>query len=73
MIQISEVLIRFISKGNNNGILNIVMIPPPLFVFDAIAAINVKSEAMAELPMTIHNTNVIVFEIGFPKKVLYMM
>ena len=49
------------------------MIPPPLFVFDAIAEINVKSEAMAELPMTIHKTNVIVFEIGFPKNVLYMI
>ena len=49
------------------------MIPPPLFVFDAIAAINVKSEAKAELPSTIHKTNDIVFEIGFPKNVLYMI
>ena len=49
------------------------MIPPPLFVFDAIAAINVKSEAMAELPSTIHRTNDILFEIGFPKNVLYMI
>ena len=69
-MQIFEVLIRFISMGNNNGILNIVMVPPPLFVFDAIAAISVKSEAMAELPITIHKTNIIVFEKGFPKNVL---
>lgn len=73
MIQISEVLIRFISRGNNNGILNIVIIPPPLLVFDAIAAINVKIEAMAELPMIIHNININVFEIGFPKNVLYII
>ena len=71
-MHISDVLIRFISKGNNNGILNIVMIPPPLFVFDAIAAINVKSEAKAELPSTIHTTNDILSKIGFPKKVLYI-
>ena len=72
-MHISDVLIRFISKGNNNGILNIVMIPPPLFVFDEIAAINVKSEAMAALPSIIHMTNDIIFEIGFPKNVLYMI
>ena len=70
-MHISDVLIRFISIGNNNGILNTAIIPPLLFVFDAIAAINVKSEAMAELAMTIHKTNVVVFEIGFPKNVLY--
>ena len=72
-MHISDVLIRFISKGNNNGILITAIIPPLLFVFDAIAAINVKSEAMAELPSTIHKTNDIVFEIGFPKNVLYMI
>ena len=72
-MHISDVLIRFISKGNNNGILSTAIIPPLLFVFDAIAAINVKSEAMAELPSTIHKTNDIVFEIGFPKNVLYMI
>ena len=72
-MQICEVLIRFINKGNNNGMLNMAMIPPLLFVFDAIAAINVKSEAIAELPSTIHKTNDILFEIGFPKKVLYMI
>tara|TARA_B100000900_G_scaffold374476_1_gene355787 strand:- start:16 stop:234 length:219 start_codon:yes stop_codon:yes gene_type:complete len=72
-MHISDVLIRFISKGNNNGILSTAIIPPLLFVFDAIAAINVKSEAMAELPNTIHRINDILFEIGFPKNILYMI
>jgi len=72
-MHISDVLIRFISKGNNNGILSTAIIPPLLFVFDAIAAINVKREANAELPSTIHRTNDILFEIGFPKNILYMI
>ena len=71
-MHISDVLIRFISKGNNNGILNTAIIPPLLFVFDAIAAINVKREANAELPSKIHKTNDILSKIGFPKKVLYI-
>ena len=72
-MHISDVLIRFISKGNNNGILNTAIIPPLLFVFDEIAAINVKREANAELPSTIHRTKDILFEIGFPKNILYMI
>ena len=71
-MHISDVLIRFISKGNNNGILSTGIIPPLLFVFDAIAAINVKREANAELPSKIHRINDVWSIIGFPKKVLYM-
>ena len=71
-MHISDVLIRFISKGNNNGILNTAIIPPLLLVFDAIAAINVKREANAELPSKIHRINDVCSIIGFPKKVLYM-
>ena len=71
-MHISDVLIRFISKGNNNGILSTAIIPPLLFVFDAIAAIIVKREANAELPSKIHKANDILFKIGFPKNVLYI-
>ena len=71
-MHISDVLIRFISRGNTKGILNTAIIPPLLFVFDAIAAINVKREANAELPSKIHKINDVWSKIGFPKKVLYI-
>ena len=42
--------------------------PALLFVFDAIAETNVKTEAKAELPSIMQSMNETFAVIGFPKK-----
>tara|TARA_B110000467_G_C17982335_1_gene295961 strand:- start:56 stop:238 length:183 start_codon:yes stop_codon:yes gene_type:complete len=55
------------NNGKSSGILNTAINPELLLVFEAIAATNVRVEAIAELPRIIHKIKDKCAVIGLPK------